>query len=266
MIEKYPAVRKFVKKSVKTLANIEIEFCTKTGSNFWIIETDKESIIESDVRDCVSNASEEYSDVNDHDMKKSKMEMKKERDKDKHEERNVREKRTRVEHVIVGCIGLKVKHSSLGPTSENTSNSSSHRTASNSSKSTAFGQIKNVQNSPDLTLLSHFTADPRIYQGAVGEVSHMCVSSAHRKLGLAKVLLTNLIEFASNSNYRTGMRVESVILTETTSYTKLTSLELSVIADLIPARTLYLDSRFEEVGPLVDVGENCWLQHMSLRL
>ena len=268
MTEKYSAVRKFVKKSVKTLSNIENEFNTEIGSNFWILETDLEATMKIEAEEGVENVSGEYGDMIDHNMKTNRLRMERDEDDDQNENEkiNMRESRKGSENVIVGCIGLKVKHSSLEPINNSTNNRNAHQIKSNNSITTDYHQIKNVQNKPDLALLSDFTADPPVYDAAVGEVSHMCVGNTHRKRGLAKILLTNLIEFASNSKYKNGIWVESVIFSESILYTKLKSLELSVVADLIPARTLYLDSRFEEIGPLVDVGGNCLLQHMSLKL
>ena len=263
MTEKYSAVRKFVKKSVKALSDIENEFNTEIGSNFWIIETDLESTIKVEVRESVVNDNEKYGDILDHNV--TMIKINRERDEDEQKMIDIKEQRKRKENVIVGCIGLKVRHSYVEPV-QNSTNNSTHQTQLNNSKTADIHQNKNIENRPDLALLSHFTSDPPVYDVAVGEVSHMCVKSTHRKQGVAKILLTNLIEFASNSNYKNGIRVESVILSESTLYTKLKSLELSVVADLVPARTLYLDSGFEEVGPLVDVGEHCLLQHMSLKL
>lgn len=261
--EKYSAVRKFVKKSVKALSDIENEFSTEIGSNFWIIEKDLESTIKIEVRESVGNDNEKCGDIIDHNVKMIKINM--DRDEDEQEKVNIKEKRKRKENVIVGCIGLKVRHTYVEPV-QNSTNNSTHRIQLNSSKTDDIHQNKSIENRPDLALLSPFTSDPPVYDVAVGEVSHMCVESTHRKQGLAKILLTNLIEFASNSNYKNGIRVESVILSESTLYTKLKSLELSVVADLGPARTLYLDSGFEVMGPLVDVGGHCLLQHMSLKL
>lgn len=47
-VNKYLAVRKFVKKSVKTLSALSTEFSEKQGSNFWVAEVYMDSVGERD--------------------------------------------------------------------------------------------------------------------------------------------------------------------------------------------------------------------------
>lgn len=52
---KYLAVRKFMKKSVKTLSTLSAEFSDTQGSNFWVAEVYRDRIGESDEREMNDN-------------------------------------------------------------------------------------------------------------------------------------------------------------------------------------------------------------------
>jgi ribosomal protein S18 acetylase RimI-like enzyme len=176
--EKFVAVRKFVKKSVKNLKDLEIEYCKKRGSNFWVAE----------VLDDGSTSSK-----------------------------------------IVGCIGLK--------------------------------SVKIFD--PRDNLSSH--------RESQGEVSHMCVDSQHQKQGIAQALLEYLITYVQDSirgishiPNKFPTTKDSVMFNENNHKMKDRSLDLTLLSGLDSAKALYVKMGFLDKGVLVDLGGNCFLQHMSL--
>lgn len=183
MSEKFIAVRKFVKKSVKNLKNLEIEYYKKSGSNFWVAE-----ILEGD---------------------------------------NTHKK-------IVGCIGLK--------------------------------NVKMNEN-----IISYDKLSLNQGSGSLGEVSHMCVEFQYQKQGIAQALLEHLITCTKASlavqeilhipdNF--PIPKDDVIFNQNKHDSR--SLDLTILSGLDSAKALYLKMGFLENGMLEYLGENCFLQHMSL--
>jgi ribosomal protein S18 acetylase RimI-like enzyme len=183
MCEKFIAVRKFVKKSVKNLKNLEIEYCRKNGSNFWVAE-----ILDGN----------------------------------------------NIQNKIVGCIGLK--------------------------------NVKMIENVTSYDKLSSNQGS-----GSLGEVSHMCVDYQYQKQGIAQVLLEHLITHIKASlavrdishipdNF--PIPKDDVIFKQNKHDNR--SLDLTILSGLDSAKALYLKMGFLERGVLEDLGENCFLQHMSL--
>jgi ribosomal protein S18 acetylase RimI-like enzyme len=174
--EKFVAVRKFVKKSVKNLKDLEIEYCRKNGSNFWVAE-----VLGDD---------------------------------------NTRSK-------IVGCIGLK-----------------------------------------SVKIIDHFD-NVSSHRESLGEVSHMCVDSQHQKQGIAQALLEYLITLLQDSirdisHIPNRFPTTKDTFNENNHKMKDRSLDLTLLSGLDSAKSLYVKMGFLNKGVLVDLGGNCFLQHMSL--
>ena len=104
---------------------------------------------------------------------------------------------------------------------------------------------------------------------SIGEVSHLCVRSQYRQVGLGRHLMGCVVKWAKECS------VESVVLPEVENAEELNSenvqiniktLDLTVLTELSAAHNLYLALGFSDQGQKVDLGKNCFLQHMSLPL
>lgn len=215
---KYLAVRKFVKKSVKTLSTLSTEFSEKQGSNFWVAEVHRDCIGESD-----------KGVVNDN-------------------------------MCIVGCIGLKAATAAID-WSQPAPNSHQELT-----------EVRAREESDRDNKGTHPSTDVQEHRG---EISHMCVSQSHRGKGLAKALLDHLLHHASTTSTTSTApshshdRVQSGVTTYdtcTSTHSRFSSLDLTVLCDLTVARSLYLSKGFMDQGPPSNLGHGCLLQHMSLSL
>jgi predicted GNAT family acetyltransferase len=161
---------------------------------------------------------------------------------------------------IVGCIGLKAAIAAVDwsqPASDSIQNLTEVRAREGSDRDNGG------------TDLSTDTEEHR------GEISHMCVSKSHRGKGLATALLDHLLHYASTTSTTSTApcndhdRVQSGVTSHdtcTSTQSRFTSLDLTVLCDLAVARSLYLSKGFIDQGPPSNLGHGCRLQHMSLSL
>jgi GNAT superfamily N-acetyltransferase len=194
---------------------------------------------------------------------------------------------SKVENVIVGCIGLKAVKIYQKTVLDNTEikNEIGDFNASNYS----YHRRKNENESSRSVLSIESRA----------EVSHMCVAHTHRKHGIARALLTTLLNWAgrladlgpdipqtqktvdsrvpqdlgSNLESPQESNVKMLILNESLDdensgrlKKRFSFIDLTVLADLKAARALYRLAGFSVDGPPADLGSNCYLQHMSIKI
>jgi ribosomal protein S18 acetylase RimI-like enzyme len=240
-------VKKYVKKALKSLKSIETEYPKSDGSNFWIAE------LEISKLDAENGGS-------------------------------------KIENVIVGCIGLKAVKNYKKKVVDNTEtrNEDGDFNIANNLNYGIENESKNKnENEKNLSVTS---SESR------AEVSHMCVAHTHRKHGIARALLTTLLNWAgrivdlgpdvpetqktadlrvpqdleSNLESHRESNVKTKIFNETLdeenslrSKKLFSTVDLTVLVDLTAAQALYRLAGFREEGPPVDLGGNCYLQHMS---
>jgi ribosomal protein S18 acetylase RimI-like enzyme len=242
-------VKKYVKKAVKSLKSIETEYPKSDGSNFWVAE-----------------------------LEVSKL----------HAENGS----NKIENVIIGCIGLKAVKNYQKKVVDSTAirNEDGDFNSANNLNYSIENEYKNKnENEENLSVTS---AESR------AEVSHMCVAHTHRRHGIARALLTTLLNWAGrivdlgpdivetqktadprvpqdlkvNLESHRESNVKTKIFNETLDEEnsmrlkkRFSTVDLTVLVDLTAAQALYRLTGFREEGPPVDLGGNCYLQHMSIK-